>query len=147
MTRRTRTIIICAAALLLSACAREEAASFTIDGDPNHSLSLMRETYPWRKVWEVRLVTTHKPDCLRRHSLQRANKDAFKVELYRPEAGVFILNQDGRWYVTETRQCRLQAFEETPPAPGERLGEFAEKDGVLVFIDATGRAADPITLR
>jgi len=127
----------CTLALLLSACAREDMASYVIGGDQHHSLSLLRETYPWSSGWDMKLVTTNAPNCLRRHALKEAGEADFKVELFRPEDGVFILHQDGNWYVTEMQKCQLQQYKSPPPAPGELVGSFEEKDGALVFIDAS----------
>ncbi len=146
MTRKSMTILACTAALLLSACAREEAASYTIDGDQNHSLSLLREIYPWSSGWEVKLVTTNSPACLRRHPLLETPETDFRVELFRPEEGVFILRQGDNWYVTEMGQCRFQQFKAPPPAPGGRMGEFVERKGKLVFVDASGNVAKPVPI-
>ena len=148
MNRMKTTLMLsaCAAALLLSACAREEAASYLVGGDQRHSLSLLRETYPWSSGWDMKLVTTNSPNCLRRHPLKEADDTDFKVELFRPEEGVFILRQADNWYVTEMGKCQLQQFKAPPPVPGERIGQFVEKDGALAFVDAAGKAAPPVSI-
>lgn len=142
----TVTAMLCLTALLLGGCARQEAASYTIGDDQNHSLSLLRETYPWSSGWDMKLVTTNSPNCLRRHALLEAPEADFKVELYRPEEGVFILRQGDNWYVTEMGRCQLQQFKTPPPAPGEHIGEFVERKGVLTFVDPSGRAAPPVSI-
>lgn len=145
MTRK-QTAMFCMAALLLAGCARQEVASYSISGDQNHSLSLLRETYPWSSGWEMKLVTTNSPACLRRHALKEAPEADFKVELYRPEPDVFILHQGDNWYVTEMAKCQLQQFKTKPPVPGERIGEFIEQKGELTFVDASGKAAPPVPI-
>lgn len=146
MMSRKPILLVCAAALLLGGCAREEAASYTIEGDQRHSLSLLRETYPWSSGWDMKLVTTNAPKCLRRHALKEAPEADFKVELFRPENGVFILRQGDNWYVTEMGKCQLQQFKTPPPAPGERIGAFVEKNGELAFVDPSGKAAPPVPI-
>ncbi|MBP9219292.1 MAG: hypothetical protein KBD39_04155 [Sterolibacterium sp.] len=133
-------------AVLVTGCAREDAASYNIDGDQNLGISLLRETYPWRDGWDMKLVTTHVPECLRRHALKPAPLKPFIVELFQPEKQVFILRQGSNWYVTELGQCRLQPFDTPPPAPGLRLGAFVEKNGALVFVDEAGKAGSSIRI-
>jgi hypothetical protein len=59
-----------------------------------------------------------------------------RVDLYRSDSGAFILNQGKRWYVAETKDCRMQQFEEEPPEPGEYLGAFRLKDDRFAFVPA-----------
>ncbi len=134
------TLLMCAAALLLGGCARQGAAFYMIGGDNRHSLSLMREAYPWSSGWEVKLVTANGPRCQRRHELKDVPEEDFKVDPYEPEPEAFILNQGTNWYVTEMGKCGFQQFQVPPPAPGKLIGQFVEKNAQLVFVDASGKA-------
>ncbi len=135
-------IMACVAVLMLSACGHEDSASYLIDG-PRHSLSLLRDKpFLWSSGWDLTLVTTNQPDCLRRGKLDHAGDDDFKAELYRTYDGAYIFRHEKNWFVTETQKCQLQQFKTPPPAPGELLGTFEEKDGTLKFISATEAAAN-----
>ena len=124
-----------ATALLLTGCG-SDAASYLIDG-PDHSLTLLREQrYFWSRQWDLSLVTTHEPACMRRHPLQPAAMDGFKLEVFHTPDDRYILKQGNRWYVTETQKCRLQMFQKPPPEPGEPLGTFEVKDKRLQFVAA-----------
>ena len=121
-------------ATLLSACGSTDSASYQIGG-AQHSLSLIRnQQYAWDKGWEISLVTAHSPECMRRHKLQPAPEGAFTAELFRSLEGNYILKQGNNWYVTETQKCQLQQFKQPPREPGDAVGTFNEKDGLLQFV-------------
>ncbi len=144
--RRLTALLLVAAMLLTTACAREDAASYSPDDDQRHSISLLRESYPWSDAWTLKLVTTHSPECLRRHALEDAGFKKFEMEVFKPQDKVFILHQGKNWYVTEMGQCRLQKFDDPPPFPGEAVGSFVERKGTLVFVDEAGKASKPIRI-
>ncbi|QDX81413.1 hypothetical protein B9N43_09245 [Denitratisoma sp. DHT3] len=139
MKSPTRLVFSCLLALLLTGC-DADSASYLIDGNRDHSLSVLRDKpWPWSD-WEVSLVVTRLPECMRRHRLKNAPADGnFKLELYESLEGGFILHQGKRWYVTETGKCAFQAFKEPPPEPGLPLGTFDEKDGSLKFRAAVNK--------
>ncbi|RTL53107.1 MAG: hypothetical protein EKK46_09510 [Rhodocyclaceae bacterium] len=122
------------AALLLTACGGGDDVSYLVGGSKTQYLSVQRErTWLWSD-WQVSVVVSRYPDCVRRHHVKNVSKDVvFKVELYRPLEGGFILHQGKRWYVADTAQCQLQQFEEPPAEPGDLLGTFAEVNGALQF--------------
>ncbi|GAB2181391.1 hypothetical protein DLREEDagrD3_16140 [Denitratisoma sp. agr-D3] len=118
----------------LAGCGATDGASYKIGGYREHTISVIREqNFPWSD-WDVSIVVTRQPECLRRHHVKPVSRDAvFKVELYRSLEGGYILRQGKRWYVTETRQCQLQQFQEPPVEPGDFLGTFTAADGNLRF--------------
>jgi hypothetical protein len=117
---------------LLAGC-EIEPAGFLIDGG-DHSLTVeRRKPYFWSSGWELDLVVTRFPDCQRRYPLRKAGEKV-RIDLYSPQPGVFILNQNTRWYVTETKECRMQQFDEEPPDPGQFVGSFRVKNEVFAFI-------------
>lgn len=117
---------------LLAGCTKEPAG-FMIEGG-NHSLTVERnKAYPWSDGWELDLIVTRYPECQRRHPLKKSGEKV-RVDLYRTPTGAFILNQGKRWYVAETKDCRMQQFEEEPPEPGEFLGSFRVKNDVYQFV-------------
>lgn len=133
-------------ALALSACGREDAASYMIDG-PRHSLSLLRDKpFAWSKGWELKFVTTNMPDCLRRHKLVRASDKNFRLDLYQTfDGGAFIINIKSHWFVTEMKKCQLQKFETPPPEPGTLIGSFEDKEDGLQFVPVAKPAAAPVS--
>lgn len=133
---KPRLLPLLLSSLALAACVKEPAA-FLIDGG-DHSLTIERnKPYPWSSGWELDLIITRFPDCQRRHALKKAS-DAKKlrIDLYRTPTGAFILNQGNRWYVAETKECRMQQFEEEPPEPGDYIGSFKEKGGTFGYFPA-----------
>lgn len=137
-------VLVAVATMLLAACGSIDSAAYMIGGAP-HSLSLIRtKTFLWSSEWELALVTAHSPDCQRRHKLQPVGGAEFKVELYRSLEGNYIVKQGNNWYVTETKQCRLQQFQTPPREPGDLLGVFEEGDDGIKFVAAAaGRPALP----
>jgi hypothetical protein len=120
------------AALLLAGC-NIEPAGYLIDGG-DHSLTLERsKPYFWSDGWELNLVVANYPDCQRRFQLKKASDKKFRIDLYRTQPNIFIINQGKNWYVAEARECRMQEYEEEPPEPGEFLGSFREKKGEFAF--------------
>lgn len=117
---------------LLAGCAKEPTG-FKIEGG-NHSLTVERnQPYFWSEGWELNLIVTRFPECQRRYPLKKSGEKV-RVDLYSPESGVFILNQGKRWYVAETKECRMQQYEEAPAEPGQFLGAFRVKNGVFGFV-------------
>jgi len=117
---------------LLAGCVKEPAA-FLIEGG-DHSLTIERnQPYFWSSGWELDLIVARYPECQRRYPLKKSG-DKLRVDLYKTTSGAFILNQNKRWYVTTTADCRMQEFTEEPPEPGEYLGNFREKDGAFAFV-------------
>ncbi len=120
----------------LSACS-DQRATVEIQGSA-HSLSLIRvTTFPWDKTAKYSIVASRMPDCMRRHPMSEAGLDA-KVEVYSPGNNAWILKQDGRMYVTETRSC--EGFATLDKAPedgmGALLGDFEMRNDTLVFVAA-----------
>lgn len=126
---------LCAASLLtgLTACVRQDAASYLYADDNRHSLSLLRETWPWSDTWTVKLVTANGEVCQRRHELRPVPTSSFRIAVYQPAETAYILQQGSNWYVTGLAECGLQRFEEPPPYPGTLLGYFVERDEKLTF--------------
>lgn len=132
---KLRSLLLLLLAMPLLAGCEIEPAAYLIDGG-DHSLTLeRRKPYFWSSGWELDLIVARHPDCQRRHALKKAGEKVI-VSLFLVEPGVFILKQGKRWYVTETRECRFQQYEEEPPLPGELLGAFRVKGGAFVFVPA-----------
>lgn len=129
---RTRLMLL--SVLVLGACGDTQNAAYLIAGG-QHSLTLTRQQAFVGSDWDTQLVVARFPDCQRRYPLAAVSGDQIRVDVYRTEPGVFILNSGKRWYVTETQTCRFEQFKEPPPAPGALIGSFQARDGKLEYKD------------
>ncbi len=121
---------------LLAGCS-DLRATFQIDGTA-HALSLIRITgMPWEKTAKYSVVAARMPDCMRRHAMPDAPRDA-QVEVFSPGNNAWILRQSGRMYVVETRTCEGFASLDAVPEGGlgALMGSFAMRNDTLVFIAA-----------
>lgn len=122
--------------LLLSACS-DQRATFEIKGSA-HSLSLVRvTTFPWDKTAKYSLVASRMPDCMRKHALPAAGLNV-KTEVYSPGNDAWVIRQNGRMFVTETRTCDGFARLDKEPEGGlgDLAGVFEMRGGNLVFTAA-----------
>ena len=126
--------------LVLAACGDTQHAAYLIAGG-QHSLTLTRQQAFIASDWDAELVVARFPDCQRRYPLKGVVGDKIKMDLYRTEPGVFILNSGKRWWVTETKTCRFEQFKEAPPEPGDLIGGFLVKDGKLEYKSQEAPAA------
>lgn len=118
--------------LLLGACGSQQAG-YQIT-DRNHSLSVTRDQQYPGSDWINHLVVSRFPECQRRYKLKESPDASFKMDVYRVEPGVFILNHGKRWYIAETGACRWQQYENPPPEPGELIGSFENKGDTLAWV-------------
>lgn len=121
---------------LLAACS-DLRATYEIQGSA-HALSLIRVTgMPWEKKAKYSIVAARMPDCMRRHAMSEAGLNA-KVEVYSPGNDAWILKQNGRMYVVETRTCEGFAKLEAEPegGMGPQVGAFQMRGEQLVFVAA-----------
>jgi hypothetical protein len=128
---------------LLVACS-DQRATFEIKGSA-HALSLIRVTsYPWDKKANYSLVAARMPDCMRRHPMGEAELNA-KTEIYSAGNDAWIVRQNGRMFVTETRTC--EGFAPLGKAPEEGMGAlagtFEMRNDVLVFTAAPKVSTPP----
>lgn len=122
---------------LLAACS-DQRATFEIKGSA-HALSLIRiTTFPWDKTAKYALVAARMPDCMRRHPMPNAGLNV-RTEVYSPGNDAWILRQNGRMYVTETRTCEgFAALDKEPEGGlGALVGTFEMRNGLLVFSAAS----------
>lgn len=130
-----RAVLISLLALAVLSGCKGDTASYRIGDSRDHALTLIRnKPYPWSKAWELEVVVSNAPVCLRRHRLKDAPEADPELALHVPELGAFILRQGKRWYVAEMGACDLQEFKTPPPEPGELIGSFKTKDGAFRFI-------------
>lgn len=119
-------------AVLLSACGKSQHAFFYTH-DPEQSLTIVRDQAYAGGPWESALTVAGLPHCQRRYVLKDFVSDRFKINVYQPGPGVFILNADKRWYVTSLESCAFQAYQTPPPEPGNLVGSFSVENGQLRY--------------
>jgi len=128
---------------LLAACS-DQRATFEIDGSA-HSLSLIRITgMPWESTAKFTIVPARMPECMRRHALPEAPDNA-KVEIFSPGNNAWIIKQNGRLFVTETRTCEgFAPLDKTPDdGLGTLMGVFEMRNETLVFTPAPKPVVKP----
>lgn len=128
------------AVLVLAGCGDTQNAAYLIAGG-RHSLTLTRQQDFIGSDWNTELIVARFPDCQRRYGMPGVVGDKLKIDLYRTEPGVFILNAGKRWYVTETQTCRFQQFKDPPPAPGVLIGSFQVRNDTLEYRSQEAPAA------
>ena len=120
----------------LAACS-DQRATFEIKGSA-HALSLIRVTgMPWESKAKYSIVAARMPDCMRRHAMSEAGLNA-KVEVYAPGNDAWILKQNKRMFVVETRTCEGFSALDTIPegGMGPLMGTFETRKDTLVFTAA-----------
>lgn len=127
-----KPLLILLSTLMLAGCGDTQHAAYLITS-PQHSLTLTRQQAFIGSDWEAELIVARFPECQRRYPLPGMANDVIKMDVYRTEPGVFILNSGRRWYVTETRNCQFEQFKAAPPAPGDLIGRFQVKGGTLDY--------------
>ncbi len=123
----------------LSACTNDSATYF-IDDEPQHNITLMREQQAfWSKKIDLSIVVARMPHCTRVHAMGYG-VDSSKVELYLVPSGAYIVKLGNHLFVTETETCEgwaeITEFDENgnpPGGMGEYIGVFREKNGKLIF--------------
>lgn len=118
----------------LSGC-ENEAASYMIGGDKNHSISLVREQrWVWSRDVEQRIVVARFPECQRRFTIDPGQKGVVNLELYEIRPMIYAAHQGNNWYALGTEQCQVQKFDQAPdPMPGVLLGSFKQHGDTLSF--------------
>lgn len=127
------------ALLNLSGCTNDSATYF-IDDDRQHNITLMREQQAfWSKKIDLSIVVSRMPHCTRIHMLGYG-VDSSKVELYQVPSGAYIVKLGQHLFATETETCEgwaeikdLDENGEPPGGMGIFQGTFKEKNGDLIF--------------
>lgn len=134
-----------AASLALTGC-ENNAASYEIDNDKNHSISLLREqSIAWVGDVQQRFVVSRFPVCQRRFTVDPSGPKMKRIEIYEVRPRLYAAQQGDTWYALTTEDCRVQKFDQPPPVipPGRLVGAFQKKDGDLIFkpVEASAPAA------
>ena len=133
-------------ALVLSGC-MSDSASYLVDGDKNHTITVLRnQDYFWKDSVNVSVVPTRMPECQGSIKIKDVPRQANMRLYWSPDdyaEPMYILEVEGDYYAASTLSCRAQRFDETPADPGQPVGAFQEQDGRLVFLPQNATPANP----
>jgi hypothetical protein len=125
----------------LAGC-ENSGASFMIDGNKDHSISLIREQrWFWNDEVEQTLVPARFPVCQRRVPIAPDSKAFTEMKLYQNDTYLFVAQQGAHWWAVGTEACQVQTFKTPPVDPGDLVGSFQVKDGALTFVPVPAQAA------
>lgn len=112
------------------------AASLMIDGDKDHSISLLREQrWFWSDEVVQRIVVARYPECQRRFEIVPGKTQEARLEIYGIKPMIYAARQDKDWYVIGTEQCQVRKVAEAPASPpGPLIGTFLLSDKRLRFV-------------
>ncbi|MCL2829181.1 MAG: hypothetical protein FWD77_00405 [Betaproteobacteria bacterium] len=139
-----RLSLLALSALLLSGCINDRA-SYQANGREQALVLSRDQAWFWQKTVEVAVVVSRLPECQRRHEMHPAAIKGFKVELWQPGSGTYVLRQGNTLYLTETQTCEgFRELEEDPPGGlGRMVGSFRQVSGKLAFVPEP--APTPVT--
>ncbi len=136
-------LALCAALLAPLAGCMSDSASYLIDGDSKHTITMLRnQDFFWKKTVNLSVVPTRLPECQESIKIQDVPRDAEMPLYWAPDdyaEPIHILDVEGTFYALSTQTCKSQRFEQKPANPGALVGVFKEQDGRLVF-----EAAKPV---
>ena len=126
------------AVLPLAGCL-QDTASYSFP-ERDHAITLVRnQTWFWQDTVDVDVTVIRLPECSGGGSIKGvplATDMAFHRAPDEYPEPLFLLKTGDRVFAVSTQSCRVQAFQETPPDLGVKLGEFRVKDGVFQFVPA-----------
>lgn len=130
-------LALCAALLAPLAGCMSDSASYRIDGDNKHTITLLRnQDYFWKNTVDLSVVPTRLPECQESIKIADVPRAAEMPLYWAPDdyaEPIHILEVEGGFYALSTRTCKSQRFEQKPANPGTPVGVFKERDGHLVF--------------
>lgn len=127
----------------LAAC-ENTGASYMVDGNKDHSISVMREQrYFWADAVAQKVVAARFPVCQLRHEIADGKAGSAELELYNVTDVLYVLRQGNDWWGVGTEKCELQAFKTPPKQYGELVGSFRYDGGKFTFVAAKPIADAP----
>lgn len=139
MTPSARAVLIAAALPLLGGCV-QDVASYMIDDDRNHAITVARaQKWAWSSGVDVSIIAARQPDCLGGLDVRDVARDAVLVLHRAPEEyaePIYIMSIGGDHYAVSTLSCRVQKFPAAPAELGPVIGRFKEEDGKFRYLPA-----------
>ena len=137
-----RKALLVLTSLLLAGCV-DQSASYIIDGNSDHALTVRAEQeYFWSDEVSLTLIVSRWPECQRQYPLAKLPIPEVDVELYASGDNVFTLRAGKQAWQVDAQTCA-----QSPVAPaaatGEKLGDFKLGDVKMVFEAAATAPATP----
>ncbi len=134
--KRCGVCLLMVGGLLGLAGCQNDGASFMIDGDKDHSISLLREQrWFWSDEVVQRIVVARYPECQRRFEIVPGKTKEVRLDIYGIKPMIYAARQDKDWYVIGTGQCQVQKVAEAPASPpGPLIGAFLFSEERLRFV-------------
>lgn len=137
MNLSARTLLIAAALPALAGCV-QDTASYMVDDNRNHAITVARaQKWAWSSGVDVSVIAARQPDCLGGLDVKDVPRGAELVLHRAPEEyaePIFMLAIEGSYYAVSTQSCRVQKFAQVPADPGPEIGRYKEVDGKLQFV-------------
>ncbi len=134
---KTARMALCALLLAPLAGCMSDSASYLIDGDNQHTITVLRnQDLFWKRTVDLRVVPTRLPECQESILIPDVPRDAEMALFRAPEdyaRPLYFLEVAGEFYALTTEGCKGRHFETSPGNPGTPLGIFVERAGRLVF--------------
>lgn len=139
MKLRARTLLASAALFTLAGCVND-TASFVIDGNRDHAITLTRsQKWFWEDKMVVAIVAARRPDCMGGAEIQDVPGNQPMALHQAPDVypePIYILDAAGSHYAISTVSCRVQKFATAPGDLGPVIGNFEAADGAFQFVPA-----------
>lgn len=135
-SRKLLRLLPLLAVVSLTGCL-QDSASYQFP-EKDHAITLMRnQPWFWLDTVALEVIAIRLPECHDGIRVEDVPRDGM-LPLYQapdeyPEP-IFILRTGERYYAISTQSCRVQKFEAAPANPGEKIGQFQEKDGKFQFV-------------
>jgi hypothetical protein len=116
----------------------QDTASFMINDDRNHAISVRRaQSWFWDKSLDVTIVVARQPECVGGLDVKGVDSGTELVLHRAPDEyaePIFILDIQGVDYAVSTQSCRVQKFDAAPADPGPVIGRYKEVDGKFQYV-------------
>lgn len=133
------TLLLAAGLPLLAGCV-QDTASYMIDDNRNHAITVSRaQKWFWSSGVDVAVIAARQPDCLGGLDIKDVARDSELVLHRAPEEyaePIFILDVEGRHYAISTMSCRVQKFEQPAADPGPVIGSYKVVEDKFQFVAA-----------
>ncbi len=137
MNTSARKLLLLLIPLTLSGCI-SDTASYMIDGDHNHAITLTRSQNGfWDDKLIVSVVAARQPDCMGGLELQGVpGGDPIVLHQAPGEYAepIYILDAADHHYAISTDSCQVQKFATAPADLGPAIGSFKTVAGKFQYV-------------
>lgn len=144
MKPAARSLLSLLVPLALAGCAND-SASYVIDGNRDHAITLTRsQKWFWEDKFIVQVLAARRPDCMGGLEIQDVPGSKPIVLHQAPDEypePIYIMEAGGSDYAISTESCRVQKFATPPSDLGPVIGSFETVDGAFQFVEKKSPSA------